>query len=205
MNKLPIFYPIVPNLEWVKKIVPLGVKIIQLRMKNSSHQDIRVSIQESLKITRAYDCRLVVNDYWETALETGAEYVHLGQEDLAFSDQSLLRRAGIKVGISTHSKEELEIALKVNPFYVALGPIFETKLKIMKWPPQGLNRIREWRERIGSLPLVAIGGLTPEKAHDIVLAGADSLAVITDFMTAKDPLQRVKNWLKTTNLKQGRI
>lgn len=204
MSKIPLFYPIVPDVEWVRKIVPLGVKIIQLRMKDTSPQDISFFIQESLKITRAYDCRLVVNDYWEAALEAGAEYVHLGQEDLAFADQSLLRREGVKLGISTHSTQELEIALQANPFYVALGPIYETKLKAMKWEPQGLDRIREWRKRIGALPLVAIGGLTPEKVKDVISAGADSLAVITDVMMAKDPSLRIKIWLEITHGRENK-
>lgn len=202
MNKIPSFYPIVPSLEWIGRIVPLGVGIIQLRIKGSPPEDIRFQIQESLKITREHNCHLVVNDYWEAALDLGADFVHLGQEDLASADSSHLRRAGIKIGISTHSHEELEMALKADPFYVALGPIYETKLKVMKWAPQGLNRVSEWRKRIGTLPLVAIGGLTPEKAQDVFLAGADSLAVITDFMAAKDPVFRIKTWLLTTDKKE---
>ena len=81
---------------------------------------------------------------------------------------------------------------------MALGPIYETKLKAMHWAPQGLDRIKEWRGRIGSLPLVAIGGLTPERAAGAIAAGADSLAVITDFLTAADPEARIRAWLRQT-------
>ena len=106
-----------------------------------------------------------------------------------------IKAAGMRLGISTHSEEELEIALAAEPDYVALGPIYETKLKAMKWAPQGLDRIADWKARIGALPLVAIGGITPERADGVVAAGADSVAVITDFFTAPHPEARVQLWL----------
>jgi thiamine-phosphate pyrophosphorylase len=89
----------------------------------------------------------------------------------------------------------LDIALAASPAYVALGPIYETRLKEMKWAPQGLDRLRTWKARIGPLPLVAIGGLTPERADGVHSAGADSLAVITDFFTHPNPESRVSQWL----------
>ena len=91
--------------------------------------------------------------------------------------------------------EELDIALAAKPAYVALGPIYETRLKAMKWAPQGLARVADWKARIGDLPLVAIGGITPERAAGVVGAGADSIAVITDFFTNPDPEARVRQWL----------
>ena len=102
---------------------------------------------------------------------------------------------GVRLGISTHSAEELAVALAARPDYVALGPIYETKLKVMKWAPQGLARLAEWKGRIGALPLVAIGGITPERADGVVAAGADSVAVITDFFTHPDPVARVRQWV----------
>jgi thiamine-phosphate pyrophosphorylase len=101
----------------------------------------------------------------------------------------------VRLGISTHSEEELAVALAAGPDYIALGPIYETRLKVMKFAPQGLERIGQWRERIGRLPLVAIGGITPERADGVVEAGADSVAVITDFFTHPDPEARVRRWL----------
>src|SRR5690606_15552420 len=115
-----------------------------------------------------------------------------GQEDLASADLKAIKDAGIALGISTHNEEELETALSAAPAYVALGPIYETKLKPMKFGPQGLERIGEWKRRIGDLPLVAIGGITPERARGVMDAGADSIAVITDFMTAPHPEARVE-------------
>ena len=147
-------------------------------------------------ICRDNDCQLILNDYWEVALDTGIDFIHLGQDDLRNADLEAIKLAGIKLGISTHDEAELASALEAEPDYVALGPIYETKLKAMPWAPQGLERIREWRKKIGALPLVAIGGLTPERASSVIEAGADSLAVITDFLTAPDPESRIEQWLR---------
>jgi thiamine-phosphate pyrophosphorylase len=192
---LDLFYPIVPDLAWLQRLVPLGVRTIQLRLKEASAERIRHEIAGSLKVCAAHGCQLIVNDYWREALELGADYIHLGQEDLAAADVSAIHAKGARLGISTHSPEELDIALAAAPAYVALGPIYETRLKAMKWAPQGLERLRTWKARIGALPLVAIGGLTPERADAVHAAGADSLAVITDFFTHPDPESRVSQWL----------
>jgi thiamine-phosphate pyrophosphorylase len=192
---LDVFYPIVPDATWVARIVPLGVRTLQLRVKDASSADVRRQIAESLAISHRHGCQLIVNDFWREAIDAGADYVHLGQEDLAAADVAAIKAAGMRLGISTHSKEELDIALAAGPDYVALGPIYETKLKAMKWAPQGLARIGTWKARIGALPIVAIGGITPERADGVVAAGADSVAIITDFMTAQHPEARIQTWL----------
>ena len=192
---LDIFYPIVPDVVWLKRLVPLGISTIQLRLKDAQPDEIRRQIGESLETCIGFNCQLIVNDYWREAIAAGADYVHLGQEDLAAADLATLKAHGLRLGISTHSPEELESALAAEPDYVALGPIYETKLKAMKWAPQGLDRIAEWKRRIGNLPLVAIGGLTPERADGVVAAGAQALAVITDFLTHPDPEARIGTWL----------
>ncbi len=140
-------------------------------------------------------CQLIVNDYWREAIDAGADYIHLGQEDLAAADVGAIKAAGLRLGISTHSEEELATALAAAPDYVALGPIYKTKLKVMQWAPQGLETIGRWKARIGKLPLVAIGGITPERAPGVIAAGAQSVAVITDFLTAPDPEARIRLWL----------
>jgi thiamine-phosphate pyrophosphorylase len=192
---LDVFYPIVPDLAWLERLVPLGVKTVQLRLKDASPDRIRSEIGASLALCARHECQLIVNDYWRDAIALGADYVHLGQEDLAAADAAELHARGVRLGISTHSEAELATALAANPAYVALGPIYETKLKVMQWAPQGLHRIALWKRRIGNLPLVAIGGLTPERADAVKAAGADSLAVITDFFTHPDPEGRVRQWL----------
>lgn len=198
-----VFYPIVPDLAWLERLVPLGVRTIQLRIKNADDAEIRRQIAAAIEVTRAAGCQLIVNDYWQAAIDLGAGYIHLGQEDLADADVGAIRKAGTKLGISTHSDEELETALAARPDYVALGPIYETKLKAMKWAPQGLERLTEWKRRIGTLPLVAIGGITPERAQGLMAAGTDSIAVITDFMSAPNPESRVRLWLEWAALQRG--
>jgi thiamine-phosphate pyrophosphorylase len=192
---LDVFYPIVPDIGWMRRLVPLGVRTIQLRLKDAGEAEVRRQILESLDICIRHGCQLIVNDYWREAIAAGADYIHLGQEDLAAADIPTIKAAGIKLGISTHNEEELAIALAAEPDYVALGPIYETKLKVMKFGPQGLDRIAQWKDRVGPLALCAIGGITPERAPGVVAAGADTVAVITDFFTHADPEARVRQWL----------
>jgi thiamine-phosphate pyrophosphorylase len=190
-----VFYPIVPDAGWLERLVPLGVRTVQLRVKDASEDAVGRQIAASLAVARQFHCQLIVNDYWRAAIKAGADYVHLGQEDLAAADVGAIKSAGLRLGISTHSEEELETALAAGPDYVALGPIYATKLKAMAWAPQGLERIGRWKARIGALPLVAIGGITPGRAPAAIAAGAQSVAVITDFMTAPDPEHRICAWL----------
>ncbi len=190
-----IFYPIVPDLAWLRRLVPLGVRTIQLRIKDAPRETVAREISESLKVCADHDCQLIVNDEWQAAIDAGANYIHLGQEDLAGADRAAIANAGLKLGISTHCDDELAVALANAPDYVALGPVYETKLKVMKWAPQGLHRVTEWKQRIGSLPLVGIAGITVERAPGVIAAGADSVAVITDFLTHADPEARVRQWL----------
>ena len=189
------FYPVVPDAAWVRRLLGWGVRTIQLRTKITGRDAIRREIVAAMEATMGTACQLIINDHWREAIDAGATFIHLGQEDLASADLAAIRQAGLKFGISTHSEAELETALAAVPDYVALGPIYETKLKAMAWAPQGLDRIRYWKARIGRLPLVAIGGMTPARAGGVVAAGADSVAVITDYMTAPHPEARVSLWL----------
>jgi thiamine-phosphate pyrophosphorylase len=190
-----VFYPIVPDARWLARIVPLGVRTVQLRVKEAGADEVRRQIAESLTIARQSGCQLIVNDYWREAIAMGADYIHLGQEDLAAADVGAIKAAGLRLGLSTHSEDELTRALAAAPDYVALGPVYETKLKAMAWAPQGLTRVGQWKALIGRIPLVAIGGITPERASSVIAAGAQSVAVITDFMSAFDPEARVRAWL----------
>ncbi len=189
------FYPVLPDLGWLERLVPLGVKTVQLRLKDATSAEIERQIAASIALCAKHECQLIVNDYWREAIALGADYIHLGQEDLAEANLAAIKTAGLKLGISTHSHEELEIALDVSPDYVALGPVYETKLKKMKWAPQGLDRVTEWKSLI-PCPLVAIAGITVERAPDVLAAGADSLAVVTDIIAHSDPEARVAEWLE---------
>lgn len=193
---IDIFYPILPDSDWIARLVPLGVRTVQLRLKDADDTEVRRQIAHARDVCGAHGCQLIVNDYWQAAIDLACDYIHLGQEDLATADLAAIKRAGARLGISTHTEEELAIALAARPDYVALGPIYETRLKAMKWAPQGLDRITQWKAIAGAIPLVAIGGITPDRAPGVIAAGADSVAVITDFMTASDPAERVSQWLE---------
>lgn len=196
MNYPDRFYPVVDSVAWVRRLAALGVGTVQLRAKDLGHDAALALIREALAATRGTVAKLVVNDYWRAAIEAGAKHLHLGQEDLADADIAAIRRAGLTLGLSTHDEAELDNALRYQPDYVALGPIFPTTLKAMRFAPQGLARISEWKQRIGATPLVAIGGITLEQAPAIFAAGADSIAVVSDITKSPDPDARVKAWLK---------
>jgi len=191
------FYPILPDAAWVARIAGQGAKFIQLRVKQAEPAAIKTEIARALAVASAQGCQLVVNDYWREAIDLGADFVHLGQGDLAGADLDTIRSAGIKLGISTHSLAELDNALAAEPDYVALGPIYQTKLKVMPWQPQGLSRIGEWRARI-ACPVVAIGGITLERAPEVLAAGATSAAVVTDIVMNDDPERRTRDWIAAT-------
>ncbi|MDD9739411.1 thiamine phosphate synthase [Marinovum sp. SP66] len=190
------FYLIVGHVARLELLVPQGVQLVQLRIKDQPEAEIRRQIARARDICAVHGAQLVVNDYWQAALDLNCSFVHLGQEDMETADFAALRRAGVRFGLSTHDDAELERALSLDPAYVALGPVYPTLLKKMKWAPQGLDRVTAWKRRTGQVPLVAIGGLTPERAPGVLAAGADSLAVVTDVQQAEDPEARVRDWLK---------
>src|SRR5947209_9592257 len=192
------FYLIVDGAHWLKRLLPCGVKLVQLRVKDKNGDDIAREIAEAKRLCAEYGAQLIVNDYWQAAIDAGCDYVHLGQEDLAAADVDAIKHAGLKLGISTHTHAELEVALQAKPDYVALGPIYPTILKEMRFAPQGLDAIGEWKRRIGNLPLVAIGGITLERAPGVLAAGADSIAVVTDVLRNPNPEARARAFVEAT-------
>ena len=196
--RLDPFYLIVDDADWIERLVPLGVKLVQLRMKDVPDTVIRAHIRRSKEVCAAHGCQLIVNDYWQLAIEEGCDFIHLGQEDLAAADLAEIRKSRLKLGISTHDGEELSTALAAKPDYVALGPVYPTILKKMKWAPQGLERIRTWKDQVAPLPLVAIGGLNPERLEGVFEHGADSAAVVTDITRNADPEARTREWIERT-------
>ncbi|RUW73221.1 MAG: thiamine phosphate synthase [Mesorhizobium sp.] len=196
--KLDPFYLIVDSAASIERLVPLGVKLVQLRIKDQDEASLRREVRTSKAICDRHGCQLIVNDYWRLAIEEDCDFVHLGQEDLAEADVKAIRRAGLKLGLSTHDDAELETALQAEPDYVALGPIYPTILKAMKWAPQGLDRIAIWKQRVGALPLVAIGGLTVERIAGVFAQGAQCAAVVTDITRNAQPEARAVEWLAAT-------
>jgi len=198
--RLDPFYLIVDDARWLERLLPLGVKLVQLRIKARPEGEVREAVRASLRLCARHGATLVVNDYWRLAVEEGCGFVHLGQSDLDGADLGAIRSAGVKLGVSTHDEREVERALALSPDYVALGPIYPTLLKRMTFAPQGLARIGEWKARVGEIPLVAIGGLTPERARACLEAGADSACVVTDVLRHPAPEARARQWLSATRL-----
>ena len=193
-------YPIVDSAAWIGRLAPLGVRLVQLRIKDRSAAEVRLEVRAARALCASLGVQLVVNDYWTIALEERCDYVHLGQQDLEGADLGALRRGGMRLGVSTHDERELARALECRPDYVALGPVYPTLLKVMPWQPQGLGRITEWKRRIGPIPLVAIGGLTLERLAGVLAAGADVAAVVTDIVRHRNPEARTREWLAAAAL-----
>ncbi|MCE8538958.1 thiamine phosphate synthase [Ruegeria pomeroyi] len=192
------FYPIFDHTDWLRRMLPLGVKLVQLRIKDQPDAMIRAEIATARDLCRAHGAVLVVNDYWQAAIDAGCDWLHLGQEDLDQTDLPAIRKAGLRLGVSTHDDDELERVLSMDPDYVALGPVYPTILKQMKWHQQGLPRVTEWKARVASIPLVGIGGMSVERAPGVLAAGADIVSVVTDITLNADPEARVRQWIEAT-------
>lgn len=195
---LPRFYPVFDSADWVARAVPLGVRLVQMRIKDQPEQTLRAEISTALACCRQHGAALVINDHWQLAIELGTDWLHPGQEDLDTADIAAIRRAGLKLGVSTHDCAELDRALALAPEYIALGPVYPTILKQMKWTEQGLDRLTEWKTLVGDIPLCAIGGMSVERALGAFAAGADTVAVVTDITLNADPDARIRAWLKAT-------
>lgn len=196
--KLDPFYLIVDSAAWIERLAPLGVRLVQLRVKNLAEAALRAEIRKAKALCARYKCQLIINDFWRLAIEEDCDFIHLGQEDLQAADLTRIRAAGLRLGLSTHDHLELETALAARPDYIALGPVYPTILKQMKWAPQGLERLGKWKRQIAPTPLVAIGGLNPGRLEGVFGAGADSAAVVTDITLDADPEARTREWFEKT-------
>lgn len=202
-------YPIIDRPDWIVRLGRAGARLIQLRMKDLPDAELRVAIRAGLAMAEQAGITLVINDHWRIALDEGARWVHLGQEDLDGADLAALRARGMKLGVSTHDGAELGRALAVRPDYIALGPIFPTTIKVLRFAPQGVARIGEWKAAIAAAmpegqkppPLVAIGGITLETARACLDAGADSVAIVSDILKAGDPDSRCRALVAVTRRK----
>ena len=190
------FYPIFDTSEWLKRLLPIGIKFVQLRIKDKSKKEIQSEIKKAKLLCYDFNAQLVINDYWEMAVDEKCNFVHIGQEDLVNCDIKKLKSNNVKIGISTHDRKELKTALLHSPDYIALGPIYPTILKKMKWTEQGVDKLSEWKIQINDIPLVAIGGMTPLRSTMAFIAGADIVSAVTDITLNPDPEARVKEWLE---------
>ena len=192
------FYPVVPTAEWVQRLLGWGVRTIQLRAKAADHsadalqREVRAAVEAGRAVPGA---QVFINDHWQLALDAGAYGVHLGQEDLDTADIEALRRAGMRLGLSTHTPAELARAHAVRPSYLAIGPIYPTTLKVMPYEPVGLERLKAWVPQAAPYPVVAIGGISLQRMPGVMACGVDGVAVVSAITLAMDPQQAVRQGL----------
>jgi thiamine-phosphate pyrophosphorylase len=177
-----------------------GAELIQLRAKKSTPDEIRAMAEKILPVTRRANVGLVINDYLEIAREVGAEFYHLGQEDIfgrdarparpLLGDRTSVGRPGgatlpgLKIGISTHSPEQAKRALAMGPDYIAVGPVYATGTKPTA-KPVTLEYVR-WASKNVTIPWFAIGGINLENIGDVLAAGAKRICVVSAILNAKD-------------------
>jgi len=200
MKKLSIgLYPVIDSINWLEKLLPLGIKHIQLRIKNKKgtvlKQELEPEIAQSIVLAKKYNATLYINDYWELAIRHNADAVHLGQDALNHANIEAIHSAGLQLGISTHDEDELTHALACNPTYIAFGSIFPTTSKIMTFPPQGIEKLAAWRKKI-HCPLVAIGGINRENINAVLSTNVDGIALISAITQAADPILTTQELLK---------
>jgi hydroxymethylpyrimidine kinase/phosphomethylpyrimidine kinase/thiamine-phosphate diphosphorylase len=184
-------YPVVDTLHWLEKLALLGVRTLQLRIKHTG-SDLREQISGAVALGRKYNLRLFINDHWQLAIECGAYGVHLGQEDLQTADLAAIQQAGLKLGISTHGFYELLRAYAYRPSYLAIGAIFATSTKDMSGQLQGVDKLARMVALLPHYPLVAIGGITLERAAQVAASGVGSIAVVSAITQAEDYQQAVR-------------
>jgi len=179
-------YPVVDTVEWIERLLSVGVRTIQLRIKDKSDRDVESQIVAAIALGQRYNARLFINDYWRLAIKYGAYGVHLGQDDLDRADLAAISTAGLRLGISTHDNMEMDRALSVKPSYIALGHVFPTQTKQMPSSPQGLIKLAEHIQTLGHYPTVAIGGISLERASAVLATGVGSIAVVSAITQAAD-------------------
>ena len=189
------FYPIFEKTEWLEKLLPVGIKLVQLRIKDQSIKETQNEIKKAKSLCSDFNAQLIVNDYWEIAIDEKCDFVHIGQEDLVNCDIKKLKFNNIKIGISTHDEKELETALLHSPDYIALGPIYPTIFKALVGREISVG-VLKWKKKINNIPLVAIGGMTPSRSIMAFNAGADIVSAVTDITLNKHPETRVKEWME---------
>ncbi len=187
-------YPIVDSSDWVERLLPQGVKCIQLRIKNMSQVRLEEEIKRSIFLAKKYGATLFINDYWELAIRFGAEGIHLGQEDLEEADIEQIHSSGLYLGVSTYCYYEVAAAHAINPSYIACGPIYPTTSKVMSYQPQGIEQLQRWRRTL-HYPLVAIGGINFDRLPEILKAGVDGVSLISAITKADNPLTTTQQFL----------
>lgn len=186
-------YGVMPDADWVKRMVDAELPTVQLRFKSDDKSKIRKQVRESVNAVQDSKTLLFINDYWREAIDADAYGIHLGQEDLEIADTEAIRSAGLRLGISTHGYAEMVHADRYCPSYIAMGAVFATNLKRMPTAPQGLGRLYQYAKLMSHYPLVAIGGIDQGSIHAVSRSGVGSVAVVRAITQATDPKAAVKH------------
>ena len=182
--------------DCAQELAAAGVRLLQYRDKTASARDVLVTSRELVSSLNSYGASLVVNDRPDIAVLAGAAGVHLGQEDLDPEQARAVVGDEMWIGTSTHNLEQFRRAAATSADYIAVGPIFPTTSKSNPDPVVGLELIRQVRN-LTEKPIVAIGGITLERAASVIEAGADCVAVIRDIVCAAKPGERARRFLDT--------
>ncbi len=198
LDEEPGLYPVVDSYQWIEKLLKLGIKTLQLRIKDPDALQLETAIKKSIQLAEQYSAQLFINDHWQLAIKHNAYGVHLGQEDLTEANLNAIQQAGLRLGISTHSYTELLIAHVYKPSYIALGHIFPTQTKAMPSKPQGLERLRFYVALLAptNIPTVAIGGISLERVAPVKATGVNGIALVSAITAANDVEQAVRQLLK---------
>lgn len=188
-------YPVVDSVEWIARLLDAGVRTLQLRIKDKRDEEVEADVMAAIALARRYNARLFINDYWRLAIKHQAYGVHLGQEDLATTDLTAIRQAGLRLGLSTHDDMEIDVALATRPSYIALGHVFPTQTKQMPSAPQGLATLTRHVARLGDYPTVAIGGISLARAPGVLATGVGSIAVVSAITQADEWQQATRQLL----------
>ncbi len=189
-------YAIVDSLEWIVRLLNIGVTTLQLRIKDFPDAQIENDISTAITLAKRYHARLFINDHWQLAIKHGAYGVHLGQKDLAKANLIAIAQAGLRLGISTCNGTELAYAAAIQPSYIAIGPVFSTQSKQMDALPQGLVQLKRYVAAVPTFPTVAIGGISIHCVPAVLACGVGSVAVISAITKAPDWRQATKKLLQ---------
>ena len=181
-------YAVLPDAEWVARMAQAGVPTLQLRFKSANRAKVAAQVAAAVAAVKGSQSLLFINDHWQAAIDAGAYGVHLGQEDLEIADLDAIRKAGLRLGISSHGYAEMLKADRVSPSYLAMGAVYTTTLKRMVTPPQGPGRLGAYARLMRHYPLVAIGGIDEARFDEILPTGVGSIAVVRAIVSATDPL-----------------
>lgn len=185
----------IPETECAQKLVAAGVRLLQYRNKRASARELFASSKRLSALLIPQGVTFVVNDRADVAMAADASGVHVGQEDLGVEAARSVIGAGKLLGVSTHNLGQFKDAAATSADYVALGPVFSTSTKANPDPVVGIELIRQVRS-LTDKPIVAIGGITLERAADVIQAGADSVAIISDILLAPDAGQRARQYIE---------